>query len=126
MVRYLTLEEVLEIHDHQVKTYGGSHGIRDRGLLESACAQPMMFFSDYERYKTLFEKAAAYAFFITKNHPFIDGNKRAGLHCALVFLYLNGVEIDISPEDLYREIMALAEGTKQLNDFAAILALAHH
>ena len=123
MVRYLTVEEVLKIHEHQIQTYGGSHGIRDRGLLESACAQPMMSFSDEERHKTLFEKAAAYAFFIIKNHPLLDGNKRTGLHTALVFLYLNGIEIDISPEELYKETMALAKGTKKLQDFAAILAL---
>ncbi len=123
MVRYLTLEEILEIHEHQVNTYGGSHGIRDQGLLESACAQPMVGFSEHEHYPTVFEKSAAYAFFIIKNHPFIDGNKRVGLHSALVFLSLNGVEIDVSPDELYEETMALAESKKQLKDFAAFLAL---
>ena len=123
MVRYLTFEEILEIHEHQVNTYGGSHGIRDQGLLESACAQPMAGFSEYERYPTLFEKAAAYAFFIIKNHPFVDGNKRVGLHVALVFLSLNSIEIEVSPDELYEETMALAESKKQLKDFAAFLAL---
>ncbi len=69
----------------------------------------MISFSSQKRHKTLFEKAAAYAFFIIKNHPFVDGNKRTGLHCALVFLYLNGIEIEIDQ--------------KELKDFAAILAL---
>lgn len=73
--------------------------------------------------ETLFEKAAAYAFFIIKNHPFIDGNKRTGLHCALVFLDLNGIEINISPDELYTETIALTESKKNLKDFAAILSL---
>lgn|SRR3990167_450756 len=123
MVRYLTLSEVLEIHTHQIDTYGGSHGIREQGLLESACAQPMMSFSGHERYAPLFEKASAYAFFITKNHPFIDGNKRTGLHCALVFLYLNGVEIDISQDELYKNTLKLAESKKTLTEYAGLLAL---
>src|SRR3989338_2737587 len=123
MVRYLTLSEVLEIHTHQIDTYGGSHGIREQGFLEFACAQPMMSFSGHERYAPLFEKASAYAFFITKNHPFIDGNKRTGLHCALVFLYLNGIEIEIDQKELYKETITLTTGKKDLRDFAATLAL---
>jgi len=123
MPRYLTLDEVLEIHEYQIETYGGSKGIRDRGLLESACAQPMTSFAREERHRTLFEKAAAYVFFVIKNHPFVDGNKRTGLHCALVFLYLNGIEIEIDQKELYRETIALTEGKKELRDFAAILAL---
>lgn len=123
MVRYLLLDEVIEIHKHQISTFGGSQGIRDQGLLESACAQPLTGFRGFERHKTLFEKGAAYAYFIIKNHPFIDGNKRTGLHAALVFLYLNSIEINISPDELYVNTMAIAEGKKLLKDFAAILAL---
>lgn len=123
MVRYLTLTEVHEIHAYQIKNYGGSLGVRDPGLLESACAQPRMSFSGHERHKTLFEKAAAYAFFIIKNHPFIDGNKRTGLHCALVFLYLNGMKIEIPSDELYDLTISLTTGSKTLKDFAAMLAL---
>jgi prophage maintenance system killer protein len=71
-IRYLTLEEVLYIHRNQIDLYGGSHGIRDQALLESALAQPMGSFGDIEFHLTIFDKAAAYLFYICKNHPFID------------------------------------------------------
>jgi death on curing protein len=122
-VRYLLLEEVLEIPDHQIKTYGGTHDVRDPGLLESDCHQPTASFSGQEQHQTLFEKAAAYAFFIINNHPFIDGNKRVGLHTALVFLSLNGIEIEISPDELYNQIIQMAQGKRSLKDFAGCLAL---
>ena len=75
---FLTLEEVLEIHDDQINRYGGASGIRDFGLLESALAQPQTIFGGSLLHTDLFEMAAAYFFHIIQNHPFMDGNKRVG------------------------------------------------
>jgi death-on-curing protein len=107
---FLTLEDILEIHALQLDRYGGGEGIRDRGLLESAAAQPMATFDGEFVHNGLFEMAAAYLFHIVSNLPFIDGNKRTGLLSALVFLDLNGIIIDGETETLYDLTMAVAEG----------------
>src|SRR5512143_1409321 len=90
---FLTLAEVIEIHADQITRYGGSHGIRDMDLLSSAVAMSSASFGGKFLHADIFEMAAAYAFHIAQNHPFIDGNKRAALASALVFLELNGVSI---------------------------------
>ncbi len=77
-MRYLTLNEVLDLHLHLIERYGGSTGIHDLGALESALAQPRMTFGGEELYPTIVEKAAALGFVLIKNHPFVDGNKRTG------------------------------------------------
>lgn len=110
MPEFLTLEDVLELHRLQLERFGGSDGLRDRGLLESAIAQPQAGFGDEFFHKGLFEMAAAYLFHIVKNHPFVDGNKRAGLLAALVFLDINGIEIDHGTPELYDLTIAVAEG----------------
>ena len=96
---FLTLEEVLKIHENQIECYGGSHGVRDQGLLQSAIAQPEASFGGDYLHKDVFEMAAAYLFHIVENHPFVDGNKRAGTAAALVFLDLNGVELDAALDE---------------------------
>jgi death-on-curing protein len=106
---FLTLEDVLELHARSLELFGGGAGIRDEGLLESALAQPQASFAGQHAHNTLYEMAAAYAFHIAQNQPFVDGNKRAGLGCALLFLKLNGVEIDDPTEELYGAMIALAE-----------------
>ena len=75
-MRYLTLKEALELHSRVIEQSGGSSGIRDFGLLESALAQPLMTFGGVDLYPTISEKASALCFSIVKNHPFVDGNKR--------------------------------------------------
>jgi death-on-curing protein len=92
--RFLTLEEVILIHADQISHYGGAAGLRDHGLLDSALAQPKAVFADELLHPTLPSQAAAYLYHIVKNHPFIDGNKRVGTAAALVFLNLNGYELD--------------------------------
>jgi death-on-curing protein len=87
---FLLLEEVLDIHQHQIEVYGGSLGIRDVGLLESALAMPQAGFGDQYFHEDLFMMAAAYLYHLTLNHPFVDGNKRVGLEAALMFLKHNG------------------------------------
>ena len=90
MIRYLTLDEVLELHHSILKQSGGMEGVRDFGGLESAIAQPRMTFDGREMYPTLGEKAAALGFSLVCNHPFADGNKRIGHASMELFLILNG------------------------------------
>ena len=87
---FLSFAEVLEIQRVQTETYGGDLTLRDRGMLESALAMPQSTFGGEFLHKTLFTMAAAYAYHIAENQPFVDGNKRTGLAAALVFLALNG------------------------------------
>lgn len=89
---HLTVEIVREIHAEAIAKFGGSHGVRDMALLESAVAAPQATFGGQSPYKDLTEVAAAYLFFQCKNHPFIDGNKRAALGACIVFLRLNGID----------------------------------
>jgi death on curing protein len=91
--RFLTHNEVLQIHANQIALYGGSAGIRDEGLLVSALAQPEAVFGDQYLHDSLAAQAAAYLFHLVKNHPFVDGNKRVGTAAALVFLDMNEHEL---------------------------------
>jgi len=107
---FLDVEDVIEIHGIQLEVYGGSAGLRDQGLLESAVAQPRSSFGGQLAHDGLFAMAAAYLFHIVKNHPFVDGNKRAGMLAAVVFLDVNGISIDRPSEALYELTMGVAEG----------------
>ncbi len=120
-LEFLSVDDVLEIHDEQLARFGGGEGVRDEGLLESAIAQPMATFDGAFVHRDLFEMAGAYLFHIVANHPFVDGNKRTGLLAALVFLALNGVEIAHSSEALYDLTMAVAEGSAGKQDVASCL-----
>ena len=89
---HLTVEIVREIHAEAIRRFGGSDGVRELALLESAVAAPQASFGGRSPYRDMAEVAAAYLFYLCKNHPFIDGNKRAALGSCLVFLRLNGIE----------------------------------
>lgn len=91
---FLSVEEVIEIHQDQVARYGGSPGIRDRALLESAVHAPAASFGGQFLHGEVFEMAAAYLFHLVKNHAFVDGNKRVGAATADVFLQLNGWDLE--------------------------------
>lgn len=106
---FLTLAQVLESHTRQVEQFGGTDGVRDMGLLQSALAQPEMGFGGHWLHEDVFEMAAAYAFHICKNHPFFDGNKRTALDAALVFLELNGHSI-LANKALIDTMLSVAEG----------------
>lgn len=95
-ITYLALEEVLAIHDNQIETHGGSHGIRDLGLLESALARPQSSFAGEDLYPDIFHKAAVFMQSIILNHSFLDGNKRTGTVSAARFLFLNGYNIKVT------------------------------
>jgi death-on-curing protein len=106
---FLDVEDVIELHATQLEVYGGSDGLRDRGLLESAVAQPQISFGGEFVHDGLFAMAAAYLFHIVSNHPFVDGNKRAGMLSAVVFLDVNGISINLPSDALYELTMSVAE-----------------
>ncbi len=118
---FLDVDDVLEMHASQIEAHGGSEGLRDRGLLESAIAQPQASFAGELVHEHLFEMAAAYLFHIVSNHPFVDGNKRTGLLAALVFLDVNGIGIHQPSDDLYVLTMSVAEGRVDKGGVAAEL-----
>jgi death-on-curing protein len=107
---FLSLAEVLEIHQDQIARYGGDPGIRDMGLLKSALGMPLATFGGEFLHTDIFEMAAAYLFHLVKNHPFIDDNKRVGAVAAIVFLALNGYEFDAPEEDFADMVLAVARG----------------
>jgi len=109
-IKFLTLSEVLLILDDQIKNYGGMYGIRDINLLSSAIYMPESSFEGHYLHETIPAMAAAYAFHICQNHPFIDGNKRVALASSLVFLDINGYELNCKDEILYNKIMDVAKG----------------
>jgi len=112
MFEFLTIEELLESHQEQIRNYGGTQGIRDLGLLESAVAQPAASFDGRLLHADVFEIAAAYLFHIVQNHPFIDGNKRVGLEAALLFLELNGHSLEAPDEKLLKLVLDVAQGQR--------------
>lgn len=109
-MRFLTLEEVLELHDRIIRSSGGSTGVRELGMLESAVAQPRMTFEGKDLYPDLVAKAGALGFSLIANHPFVDGNKRVGHAPMETFLVLNGHEIDAPVDEQERMILAVASG----------------
>ena len=108
--QFLTLDEVMDIHRNQIERYGGTLGVRDVALLESALAAPQSGFGDQYLHGDLFEMASAYLFHVVQNHPFLDGNKRVGTAAALTFLELNGVETKIPNQALVTMVLAVAQG----------------
>lgn len=109
-MRYLTLNDALDLHRHILEQSGGLAGIRDFGALESALAQPRMTFGGLELYPTLIAKAAAFAYSLISNHPFVDGNKRVGHAAMEIFLILNGYEIEASTDEQEQVILGVASG----------------
>lgn len=118
---FLTLAEVLDIHKNQIELYGGSHGVRNLSLLQSAVAQPEASFGGHWLHGSIYLMAAAYAFYICSNHPFLDGNKRTALAAALVFLDMNGVDLHDPKEKLYDAMMNLAKGKLSKEVLAKLL-----
>jgi death-on-curing protein len=108
--QFLSLDEVLDIHRDQIERYGGTLGVRDAELLESALAAPQSGFGDQYLHGDLFEMASAYLFHVVQNHPFLDGNKRVGTAAALTFLMLNGVGTKIPKQALVATVLAVAQG----------------
>lgn len=109
------------IHDRQLAEHGGTPGVRDEKLLESALARPQQLYAYADPAPDFADLAATLAFGLSRNHPFVDGNKRTAYVCYRVFLALNDIEFDASDEDKYVSILALAEGKLKEKEFAAWL-----
>lgn len=118
---FLSLNEIVEIHEDQITRYGGDSGIRDIGLLKSALGMPSATFSDQFLQTDIYEMGAAYLFHLVQNHPFVDGNKRVGAVAALVFLILNGYEFDAPEEEFAELVMSVARGELDKADVAVFI-----
>lgn len=128
VIRFLLVDEILATHERLINEHGGSHGVRDHGLLESALAAPESGFGDSYFHEDIFEMAAAYAFHIIKNHPFIDGNKRTGTAAFLIFLDYNGIEVELDDDaliDLALKVATSAMDKKQIAAFLKKHVIAH-
>ena len=108
MTVYLTAEQVLFVHYRLISETGGEHGVRDLGLLESAIARPQATFDRQELYPDIFEKAAALMESLINNHPFVDGNKRTGIACAVLFLQQNGISFSAKNTELEKFTLRVA------------------
>lgn len=120
-MKMLTRRQVLLLHRPLVLQTGGSDGVRDEALLESALAAPFQQFGGYEVYPTLQQKAARLGYGLIKNHPFVDGNKRIGIHTMLVFLALNGVQLCYTQPELVQIVLDVAAGTVDCDGLLAWL-----
>lgn len=114
MIR-LTEQQVLSVHEMMVKATGGSDGVRDMSLLRSAINAPFQAFGGKEIYPSLLSKAAAMCRSVVSNHPFVDGNKRTGIHVMLIFLEVNGVQTDYTQEELIDLGLGIAAGELDVN-----------
>lgn len=123
MIR-LTKNQLLLLHEELAAETGGGAGIRDEGLLDSALAAPFQSFEGHAPFPSLRQKAARLGYGLVKDHPFVDGNKRIGAHAMLVFLALNGVELDYTQEELADAFLDLAAGTVGFDELLQWL-LAH-
>jgi len=108
---FVSTSMVLSIHARQIERFGGTSGVRDEGLLESALAQPQATFGGQLLHPTISEQAAAYLYHIAMNHPFIDGNKRTAFAVADTFLRLNGCTLNLTDDRAYDLVMQVARGT---------------
>lgn len=123
MIRYLSYEEVLDLHRMVLEQSGGRNGVREPGALDSAIHQPRMMFDGEELYSTLAEKAAALGFSLVCNHPFVDGNKRVGHAAMETFLILNGYELSAEIDEQEQIILRLASGILKREELVAWVTL---
>jgi death-on-curing protein len=118
---FLSLDEVLSIHDDQLRRYGGAAGVRDLGALQAAIAMPRATFGGVYLHPSLVEMAAAYLFHVAQNHPFLDGNKRAALATSLAFLWVNGRRVQATEDDLTELVLDVAKGRGGKAEIAVFL-----
>lgn len=116
MIRF-SQTQIFLLHEQLISETGGASGLREAGLLDSALNAPFQTFGGEDVYPSLLSKAARLCFGLVKNHPFIDGNKRIGAHAMLVFLALNGIELQYTQTELSDIILQLAASTIQPSDF---------
>ncbi|MGK7943259.1 MAG: type II toxin-antitoxin system death-on-curing family toxin [Microcystaceae cyanobacterium] len=110
MPEFINIDLAIKINERQINKFGGSIGMRDKNLLESALAQPQATFGGKLLHSKIYEQAAAYLFHLTMNHPFIDGNKRTAFAVMDVFLRLNGFRLNLTDQEVYDLVLAVANG----------------
>lgn len=115
-MKRLTKEQVMILHHALITETGGIDGLRDEGLLESALNTPFQSFDGQDVYPSIQQKAARLGYGLIQNHAFVDGNKRIGAHAMLVFLLLNGIELEYTQQELSGMILAIASGELQFQD----------
>lgn len=120
-MRYLTLSEVLLLHDRVLTASGGGDGVRDLGRIEAAVAQPRATFDGVDLYPSVAEKAAALGYALIQGHGFVDGNKRVGHAAMEVFLVLNGFELAAHVDEQERVILAVASSQMSRDELAVWL-----
>ena len=121
-VLFLTTAQVERIHAEVIRQFGGSMGLRDRGLFESACEMPRATFGEQFLHATPAAMAAAYLFHLCSNHPFVDGNKRVGLGAALVFAEVNGYEVRATDDELEELTLGVASGSVSKDEVVRFFA----
>lgn len=121
MPTFLTVEQVERVHRGMLEAYGGLDGLRDAGLPASAVAMPQTAFGGEWLHADIFEMAAAYLFHLVKNHPFLDGNKRVGAACALIFLEVNNVRVRADEDGVVEITLRAATGNADKGGIADFL-----
>lgn len=119
--KFLSLDDVLRLHADQIDSFGGSQGVRDEGLLESALAQPQASFGGELLHPTIHDQAAAYFYHLAMNHPFIDGNKRTAFAAMDSFLRFNGYSLNLTDDQAYNLVMQVAQGNMNKGELAVFL-----
>lgn len=117
-MNYLNIHQVLAIHTEVIEQTGGSGGIRDTGLIESAVARPRASFGGKDLYPDVFSKAAVLGHSLIRNHPFVDGNKRTGYMAIRLFLNINGYDIKASEDEKYKLVIEIAEKVRDEKSIA--------
>jgi death on curing protein len=119
---YLSADELIDINRRVIGRYGGIFGVRDSGALESCVAQPKTHVFETERFPTVFNKAAAYCYYLVRLHPFLDGNKRTGLVAALTYLFAAGFRPMFSQDQMYDLIIGIAKGEIEVEELAEFIS----
>ena len=120
----VVVEDCLALHEASIELYGVEHGVRDMGLLESALAQPWSGFGDHEAHPTIAAKAAAYMYFVTGNHPFLEGDERTAFGAMWLFLRLNGYRLALSDDEKYGLVKGVVSGELGLAAVTAMIGRA--
>ncbi|MBD2165108.1 type II toxin-antitoxin system death-on-curing family toxin [Calothrix membranacea FACHB-236] len=121
--RFLSTSQVIKIHERQIEIFGGTTGIRDAGLLDSALAQPQATFGGELLHPTIYKQAAAYPYHLAMNHPFIDGNKRTAFAVMDTFLTLNGYSLNLSADETYNMVIRVVQREISKEELSAFLEL---
>ncbi|MBD0265116.1 MAG: type II toxin-antitoxin system death-on-curing family toxin [Tolypothrix sp. Co-bin9] len=121
--RFLSISQVLDIHQDEINSFGGTSGVRDEGLLDSALAQPQATFGGELLHPTIGEQAAAYLYHLAMNHPFIDGNKRTAFAVMDTFITLNGYSLNLSEEQAYNLVIQVVQTQISKEELSAFMEL---